>query len=127
MFQTPRIANPDSRIHQATYSMMQTPATANHECSSIETGIERAMNIENECRTSPSQAPSDRRFYVDLSADLEKRLLKKAKHYLKLNKQKKIQPELTIENFQQRVYLLAVSWSNITYGGRSHGLADREC
>ena len=68
MFQTPRIATPDSRIHPTPCSRMQTPARANHERSPIVTGIEWAMNIENECRTSPSQAPCDRRFYVDLSA-----------------------------------------------------------
>ena len=126
MFQTPRIATPDSRIHPKPYSMMLTPSRANHELSPIETEIERAVNIENECRTSSSQAPCDRGFYVpvDLSADQEKVLLWKAKHYLKLNKQ--IQPELTIENFQQLVYLLALILSSITYGCSRTDLAHRE-
>ena len=44
-------------------------------------------NIENECRTSPSMAARDRRFYVDQSPQQEKVLLKKAKRHLQLNKQ----------------------------------------
>ena len=109
VFQSPRIASPYSRIHQTPCSRMRTPARANHGLSPIDTGIERAMNIENEFRTSPSQAAPDRRFYVDLSSQQEKVLLKKAKRHLKLNKQ--IQIELTNENFQQLIHLLAVSWS----------------
>ena len=97
MFQTPRIATPDQGIHQAIYqtpcSRMRTPARADHERSPTDTGIERALNIENECRTSSSQAARYRRFYVDLSAQEEKVVLKKGKRHLQLNKQ--MQPELT--------------------------------
>ena len=102
---------------------MRTPARADHERSPTDTGIERAMNIENEFRTSPSQAAPDRRFYVDLSAQHEKVLLKEAKCHLKLNKQ--IQLELTSENFQQLIHLLAVSWSELTQSSKSHGLGKR--
>ena len=104
---------------------MLTPARANHERSPTDTGIERAVNIENECRTSPSQAArrGDRRFYVVLtvSAQQEKVLLKKAKRLLQLNKQ--MQSEFTNENFQQLIHLLALSWTAITHGSRLHGLS----
>ena len=55
------------------------------------------------------------RYYVDLSAQQEKVLLKKAERYLKLNKQ--MRPELTNDIFQQLIYLLAVSWSEISSEG----------
>ena len=102
MFQTFSLQglSPDSRIHQTPCSRLRTPARANYEHSPIDTGIERAMKIENEFRTSPSQAAAVRSFYVDLSAQQEKVLLKKAKRHLKLNKQ--IQIELTNEIVQQQ-------------------------
>ena len=124
MFKTPRIASPNSRNHQTPRSRMRTSARLNHERSPTDTGVERAMNIENEFRTSPSQAAPDRRFYVDLSAQQEKKqLLKKAKCHLKLNKQ--IQLELTNDVFQQFIHLLAVSWSALTQSSKSHGLGKR--
>ena len=123
MFKTPRIASPNSRNHQTPRSRMRTSARLNHERSPTDTGVERAMNIENEFRTSPSQAAPDRRFYVDLSAQHEKVLLKEAKCHLKLNKQ--IQLELTNDVFQQFIHLLAVSWSALTQSSKSHGLGKR--
>ena len=79
MYQNSKFANPNFRIQQTSYSRMQTPPTANHEHSSTNTELERAMNIENECRTSPVQAAYCQRFYVDLSAQQDKVLLTKSK------------------------------------------------
>ena len=86
-----------------------------HGCSAIP-GI--SINEENTTRSYISNLvmtnetePRTRRFYVDLSPEQEKVLLKKAHHF---SCRKRGLPdsksELTIELFQQLVYLLATAW-----------------
>ena len=106
---------------------MQTPPRANHERSPTHIGIERAMNIENECRTShlqpKLQAACCQRFYVNLRVQQAKVLLTKAKLFFKLKKQ--VQPEITNEIFQRLVLRLDMSWSELTYCDGCTELADR--
>ena len=89
-----------------------------HGCSVIRDQNGISVNEENTARSYKSNLvmtnetePRTRRFYVDLSPEQEKVLLKKAHHFsCKKRGLPDSKSELTIELFQQLVDLLATAW-----------------
>ena len=89
-----------------------------HGCSAIRDQNGISVNEENTTRSYISNLvmtnetePQTRRFYVDLSPEQEKVLLKKANHFFcRKRGLPDSKSELTIELFQQLVDLLATAW-----------------